>query len=131
MFESKHHKVITFGRFARRMLWFAAAACGLVAVSLMAGVAGYHWLCGFGWVDSVLNASMILAGMGPMGEIKSDAGKLFAAAYALYSGLLMILLMGVMLAPVFHRVLHMFHVDEEDLAPEHANSGNHNHHPRG
>jgi hypothetical protein len=115
MFEKKHHKVLPWHRFAWRMLVFIAWAQLLVLGALSLGVAGYHWIAKFDWTDSILNASMILAGMGPMGDLKSDAAKLFAAAYALFSGLVFILLMGVLLAPILHRVLHLFHVDEVDM----------------
>ncbi|HBF35098.1 TPA: hypothetical protein DDW35_11110 [Candidatus Sumerlaeota bacterium] len=125
MFEKKHHKVLPLHRFAWRMAVFIAWAQLLVLGALLLGVGGYHWIAQFSWVDSILNASMILAGMGPMGELKSDGAKLFAAAYALFSGLVFILLMGVMLAPILHRVLHMFHVDETDLqvTEPHKNNG--------
>ena len=73
------------------------------------GVAGYHYFEHLPWIDALLNASMILGGMGPVDPVKSVAGKLFASFYALYSGLVLIGLMGLLLAPVFHRILHSFH----------------------
>ena len=85
---------------------------GLIAGSLGLGVVGYHFLAGLGWVDSVLNASMILTGMGPVDPMRTTASKLFASAYALFSGLVFISASGILLSPVFHRVLHHFHLEE-------------------
>jgi len=85
-----------------------------VGVSLGSGVLGYHYIAGMNWIDSVLNASMILGGMGPVDPLKTEAAKLFASAYALFSGLVAITVMGMVLAPLAHRALHLFHLDEED-----------------
>jgi TRAP-type C4-dicarboxylate transport system permease small subunit len=87
----------------------------LIAVALMIGLAGYHYLGGFNWVDSLLEASMILGGMGPVNQLPNDTAKIFASAYALFSGLMFIAVMGLVLAPVVHRILHKFHVDEKDV----------------
>ena len=87
----------------------------LIAFSLGLGMIGYHFLAGFGWVDSLLNASMILTGMGPVGTLSTDAAKIFASAYALFSGVAFITATGILLSPMFHRVLHKFHLDEKDL----------------
>ena len=87
-------------------------AQSLVFVSLVAGVLGYHALAHFGWVDSFLNAAMLLGGMGPVGEIPTTSGKVFAGIYALYAGLVLIAVSAVMLAPVIHRILHRFHLEE-------------------
>jgi hypothetical protein len=73
---------------------------------------------GFDWIDSILEASMILGGMGPVNPLKSDAVKLFASFYALFSGLIFIGIMGVVLAPLAHRMMHEFHVDEDDIEKE-------------
>jgi hypothetical protein len=85
----------------------------MVAVALFLGIAGYHWIAGFGWVDSLLEASMILGGMGPINPLSSNGAKLFASAYALFSGLVFIAIMGVILAPIIHRIIHSFHLDEQ------------------
>lgn len=74
---------------------------------------GYHWIAGFSWVDSLLNASMLLAGMGPVGELMTTPAKLFASAFALYSGVVFLIVAGLMLPPIFHRVLHRFHWESE------------------
>ena len=97
----------------RRVARWAALAFAVVVVSLAVGVCGYHYLEGLPWVDSLLNASMILGGMGPVDTLKTDAAKIFASFYALFSGLVFIGLLGVLLAPFIHRLMHRFHIDEE------------------
>ena len=87
----------------------------LIAVALFIGIAGYHWIAGFGWVDSLLEASMILGGMGPVNQLPTPGAKIFAAGYALFSGLVFIAIMGIVLAPITHRMLHTFHIDEKDI----------------
>ncbi|MBC8002749.1 MAG: hypothetical protein H7X97_09185 [Opitutaceae bacterium] len=99
-----HHYLQAFG-----------LSTGLLGFSLGLGVLGYHFLAGFNWMDSLLNAAMILAGMGPVGTLNTDAAKLFASAYALFSGVVFITATGIMLAPIFHLVLHRFHIEERDL----------------
>ncbi|MBB5040269.1 hypothetical protein HNQ64_004550 [Prosthecobacter dejongeii] len=96
------------------MFWFFLMAQVLAGTALMIGILGYRYIADMSWVDSLLNASMILGGMGPMGELKSDAAKIFASAYALFSGLVFISVMGIVLAPAAHRALHLFHLDEDD-----------------
>ena len=76
---------------------------------------GYHFLAQQSWVDSLLNASMILGGMGPVGELHSDTAKIFASVYALFSGIMFIGVMAIILAPFVHRALHLFHLDEKDI----------------
>jgi len=87
----------------------------LSADALFMGIAGYHWLAGLGWVDSLLEASMILGGMGPVNPITTTGAKIFASGYALFSGLVFIALIGIVLAPAVHRMLHKFHADERDV----------------
>ena len=91
-----------------------AAAALLIALVLFVGMAGYHWLAGFDWMDSLLNASMILGGMGPVDVLPNETAKFFASMYALFSGLVFIVIMGIVLAPLMHRVLHTFHMDEKN-----------------
>jgi hypothetical protein len=109
--ERHHEKLAPVSVFARRIVFAVLIACGVIAVVLFVGIAGYHWLGGFGWVDSLLEASMILGGMGPINPLRSTAAKIFASSYALFSGLVFIGIMGIVLTPVVHRVLHKFHVD--------------------
>lgn len=113
-FERKHHPVLSRRQFARRMFRSAGIAAALIVVSLFAGMCGYHYLENLPWVDSFLNASMILGGMGPVDPLKTEAGKVFAGCYALYSGLIVIISAGVLLAPAFHRMLHKFHAEGDD-----------------
>ena len=97
--------------FARHLGRNAIIALFLLAASLAIGMAGYHGFEGFSWLDSFLNASMILAGMGPVNELLTVAGKLFASFYALFSGVVFITSVAVLLAPVIHRFLHKFHLE--------------------
>lgn len=99
---------------ARRIRSLRVAACILLPC-LGLGVLGYHWFGNLPWIDSLLNASMILTGMGPVDPMRTVAGKLFASCYALFSGIVFITTAGVLLAPVVHRVLHKFHLE---IAPE-------------
>lgn len=115
MFESRRHRLLSRLRFAWRMARAALCALAIICVSLVIGIVGYHYLGHLGWVDSLLNASMILGGMGPVDTLTNTGGKLFASCYALFSGLVLITLMGIVLAPVAHRMLHTFHLDESDL----------------
>ena len=101
--------------FYHRFLRALGLSAGVIAFSLGLGILGYHFIAGFDWVDSLLNASMILTGMGPVGALNSDAAKVFASAYALFSGVIFISATGILLAPMFHRVLHRFHIEEQDL----------------
>jgi hypothetical protein len=101
--------------FYHRLLLALGLSTGVIGVALGLGILGYHFIAGFRWVDSLLNASMILAGMGPVGDLPSDTAKVFASAYALFSGLVFIGATGILLTPVFHHVLHRFHMEEKDL----------------
>ena len=116
MYETKFDNVISRRRFVRRMAMHASASIAVVAGSLALGIAGYRWFAGFSWIDATLNASMILAGMGPVGELRSDAAKLFASAYALFSGFVFLSVAGILLAPLFHRIIHTFHLDDRKAA---------------
>ena len=114
-FESRHEQLAPVSIFIQRIIASLGFAMALIAVALMIGLAGYHYLGGFNWVDSLLEASMILGGMGPVNQLPNDTAKIFASAYALFSGLMFIAVMGLVLAPVVHRILHKFHVDEKDV----------------
>jgi hypothetical protein len=114
MFEKKAERILPVHLFARRMAYSALLWLLLMAVALSVGVAGYYWIADLTLVDAILNASMILAGMGPVSELSSTAAKLFASAYAIFSGLVFISLMGIFLVPIAHRLLHRFHMDDTD-----------------
>ena len=113
MYEKKGDNLLTWPRFARRMALSLAATMAIVSLALAAGVIGYHVIAGLSWVDSVLNASMILTGMGPVDTMKDTASKLFASAYALFSGVIFLSAVGIVLAPIFHRIIHAFHIDDD------------------
>lgn len=118
MFEPRNKPLLPRKVFALRVLRCLALALGIIGISLGLGVFGYHFCEGLSWLDSLLNASMILTGMGPVNELHTVAGKLFASFYALFSGVIFITSVALLLAPVFHRFLHKFHVEagnaEED-----------------
>ena len=113
-FEHRKAPLATTGDFLKRMARFAGRAAGIILVSLGIGIAGYHYLEGQSWIDSLLNASMILGGMGPVNPLQTNAGKLFASFYALFSGMILLVAVGVLIAPIFHRFLHHFHLEIEE-----------------
>ena len=98
-------------RFLRRLGQQALWAALLVIASLIVGTAGFHAFAKQAWLNAFLNASMLLGGMGPVGEFSGAAGKVFAAFYALYAGLVFLIVAGLLVAPVFHHVLHRFHME--------------------
>ena len=110
-YEQSYQKLAPLSVFAQRVMGAVILACGVIAIVLFIGIAGYHWLGGLDWVDSLLEASMILGGMGPVNPIKTTGAKLFASGYALFSGLVFIGIMGIVLTPIVHRLLHKFHVE--------------------
>lgn len=114
-YERRHEGLAPLPVFVKRMVLSVAMALALIGTVLFFGIAGYHWLAGFSWIDSLLEASMILGGMGPINQLPTSGAKVFASAYALFSGLVFIGVMGLVLAPVIHRMLHKFHLDEKDL----------------
>ena len=108
-YETKGDRPLAWAHFVERMIRHGSIAGLLILASLAIGMAGYMLFEHLGFVDAFLNASMILGGMGPVNEVKSTGGKVFAGAYALYSGLVFLVVAGLLLAPVVHRVLHRFH----------------------
>jgi len=111
----EHHKQPLAKRsvFAKRLALNGIVGLILLAFSLGIGMVGYHFLEGLSWIDSLLNASMILGGMGPVAPLQTVAGKLFASFYALYSGVILLASVGILAAPIFHRFLHRFHLAED------------------
>jgi hypothetical protein len=110
-FERRDRPVASRRKFAARMLVAIGLWMVMTLVGLGIGIAGYAGFEGMSLVDAYVNAAMILSGMGPVGELKTTAGKIFAGSYAILSGLIIVIATGVVLAPIFHRVLHRFHVE--------------------
>jgi hypothetical protein len=104
----------TQAEFTRRMVRYGLATAGIILFSLGIGILGYHYLESLSWIDALLNASMILGGMGPVNPLQTNAGKIFASLYALYSGVILLASVGILITPVFHRFLHRFHLELED-----------------
>lgn len=113
-YEGREEPLLTRRAFVVRLLRHLGLAAGIIAAALGLGAAGYRATEGMPWLDAVLNAAMILAGMGPVDVLHTTAGKLFASAYALFSGVVFLAVAGVLVAPVAHRVLHRFHLDENE-----------------
>jgi hypothetical protein len=111
-FERRGQPVVSRRKFAARMLIAIAMWTILTVAGMAIGIAGYASFENMSFVDAFVNAAMILSGMGPLGELKTTAGKIFAGCYAILSGLIIVIATGVVLAPIFHRVLHCFHVEK-------------------
>lgn len=114
MFEHKTEKLIPLPRFVRRVACSLLLAFTTIVLALLVGVLGYRYFEGLSWIDSLLNAAMILTGMGQFSPISTTSAKLFATFYALFSGVVFLTSVGFVLAPIFHRLLHKFHLDDED-----------------
>jgi ABC-type glycerol-3-phosphate transport system permease component len=112
-YERRGERPLTRQAFAWRLAIHVAVAGVVVLASLALGMAGYAWFEGLTWLDAFLNAAMLLGGMGPVESPATPMGKLFAGLYALYSGLVFLVLAGIVLAPVVHRILHRFHWTDE------------------
>jgi len=113
MYESRNRPLLSRRKFAGRVARHLLLALFLVGIALEIGVLGYHFLGGLSWIDSLLNASMILGGMGPVDPRHSSTAKIFASCYALFSGLAFIGIASLIVAPFAHRLLHRFHVVEK------------------
>ncbi|MDZ4846359.1 MAG: hypothetical protein SH857_12500 [Chitinophagales bacterium] len=113
MFEQKDEPLLSRKDFFIRFLQYFLFSIAILAFSLFLGMLGYHHLAELSWIDSVLNASMILTGMGPVDEMKTNAAKLFASFYAIYSGVAFVSVFAVLLAPALHRVMHTLHFESE------------------
>ena len=113
-FEHHREPLVPLSRFIRRLASSFATGLGLVAVSLAVGMLGYHRLFALSWIDAFVNASMILSGMGPLAKPQTTGAKLFAGVYALYSGLAVLAIAGIIFAPAIHRLLHYLHADPGD-----------------
>ncbi len=112
MFEHRHEKLLPRRLFLKRLARYALISLSLVLGSLVIGMVGYHMLEGYSWVDSFLNAAMLMGGMGPVNILHTDSGKIFAGVYALYCGLIELVAIGIFAAPIVHRFLHHFHMEK-------------------
>lgn len=113
LYENRKQPLASRKVFASRIARNALVGLFIILFSLIMGMAGYHYFEHLSWIDSLLNASMILGGMGPVNTVETNAGKLFASFYALYSGIILLAAAGVLAAPIYHRFLHRFHLAEE------------------
>lgn len=113
MFESRSKPLLPQRKYYHRLTRSATIALTLIGVSLIIGMVGYHCFENLNWVDSFANASMILSGMGPLGELKTTGGKIFAGCYALFSGVAFLTSVAVVFAPMFHRFIHKFHLESD------------------
>jgi hypothetical protein len=113
MYERRNRPLLSRRKFAARVARHFLLALFLVGIALEIGVLGYHFLGGLSWIDSLLNASMILGGMGPVDPLHSFTAKIFASCYALFSGLAFIGIASLIVAPFAHRLVHRFHIDEK------------------
>jgi hypothetical protein len=112
-FETRRQPLLPPKAFAWRLARNFAAASALIFISLVAGMLGYHHFENMEWIDAFVNAAMILSGMGPVTPMQTWGGKFFAGCYALYSGLALILATGIIFAPLLHRLLHRFHMEDD------------------
>ena len=120
LYEHRSEPLIPTRDFVVRLIRHGGLTLALLGFSLAVGVIGYHELAHMRWVDSFLNASMILGGMGPVGDLPDDASKVFAGIYALYAGILLLAVTGIMIAPVAHRMLHRLHAEDDDAKSDKA-----------
>jgi hypothetical protein len=114
MYESKRVPPISHIRFIKRVLVHSVVSLGLLMLSLLIGMSGYEYFEGLAWRDAFLNSAMLLGGMGPVNAPQTDGGKLFAGLYALYAGLVFLIVVALILSPVVHRILHKYHWDQDD-----------------
>ncbi|HTY10747.1 MAG TPA: hypothetical protein VMF88_06710 [Bacteroidota bacterium] len=113
MYEHTSKPLLERKRFLRRMLFHWLLATSIVVISLGLGIAGYCITEGLSFIDALLNASMLLGGMGPVNELHTNAGKIFASFYALFSGMVFLVVAGIIIAPLAHRLLHWMRLERE------------------
>jgi hypothetical protein len=113
-FEKKNEKLLSLPSFYRRLGKHAGLAALMVAFSISWGTLGYRYFEGLSWIDSEYNAVMILTGMGPVSPLHHESSKIFASIYAVYGGIVLLAITGIVLAPLAHRLLHVFNLKEEE-----------------
>lgn len=113
MYEHKKQPLASKKTYYQRVGKSLLLALFVLLISLLIGIFGYHYSTGMDWLDALLNASMILSGMGPVDTITEPAGKWFASFYALFSGVVFITNIGLILAPAIHRLMHRLHVEDK------------------
>lgn len=111
IYERKDAPLVDRKTFARRVLKNFVISSPIIAASLFLGILGYHFIGDLGWIDALLNSSMILTAMGPVDKMTTESGKLFASFYALFSGIAFLGTIGIFLAPILHRFMHKFHLE--------------------
>lgn len=116
--STKKRNILSPRDFALRMLRYSLISLALILVSILLGVFGYHYYADLNWIDSLYNASMILTGMGPVDKLNTDAAKVFASFYALFSGIIFLSTVAIFFAPIAHRLLHILHVEAEEEEEE-------------
>jgi hypothetical protein len=110
--EGKYQPLAPLKVFYSRIVQCFLMTVGIVAFSITLGAFGYHYFGELNWLDAFLNASMILTGMGPVDRMETPAGKMFSMFYCLYSGIAFLSLVAILIAPIYHRFLHRFHLDD-------------------
>ncbi len=115
MFERHCEKLLPRRKFLRRLAKFALISIALIIISLFIGMAGYRSFEGLSWVDSFMNAAMLMGGMGQVNSLQTDTGKVFAGIYAMYCGMVVLIAVGIFAVPIVHRFLHHFHLESERI----------------
>lgn len=115
MFEHNKNTLLPKKQFYLRVIKYFFYSSIILGISLGIGMAGYHYLADLSWIDSFVNASMILTGMGPVNEMPNVSAKLFSGSYALFSGVVFLSMAATLFAPIAHRFLHLMHIDESDI----------------
>ena len=113
MFEHKRNSLLPFSLFLKRVVKYFTYTLLLMGIALIISMSGYHYLAGLDWLNAFYNASMILTGMGPVAEMSSIPAKLFSSFYALFSGIIFLSTIAIFFAPIAHRILHKFHLENE------------------
>jgi hypothetical protein len=115
--ERHHDPLAPFHRYLGRQTLYLGFAAGVLGVSLYGGMAGFHYLEGLSWLDSLLNATMLLGGEGPLAQPQTVGGKYFASFYAVYSGVVFLVAFGILITPLAHRLFHRFHMPIDEAPP--------------